>query len=97
LKRELINSNTSLVQLNKTIDRCLQEEQRQKEYVFWKSVIPCVINPQTANFLFPEIEKMIKSYLTDPLYNLQIQEINQSVYYKCEYIELNQINMFEQV
>jgi hypothetical protein len=40
---------------------------------------------------------MIKSYLTDPLYNLQIQEINQSVYYRCEYLELNQINMFEQV
>ena len=40
---------------------------------------------------------MIKGYLTDPLYNLQIQEINQSVYYKCEQFELNQINMFEQV
>src|SRR3984957_9365814 len=42
LKRELINSNTSLVQLNKTINRRHQEEERQKEYAFWKSVIPCV-------------------------------------------------------
>jgi hypothetical protein len=97
LKRELINSNTSLVQLNKTIDRRHQEEERQKEYAFWKSVIPCVINPQTANFLFPAIEAMIKGYLTNPLYNLQIQEINQSVYYKCEHLESNQINIFGQV
>lgn len=97
LKRELINSNTSLVQLNKTINRRYQEEERQKEYAFWKSVIPCVINLQTANFLFSAVEKMIKGYLTDPLYNLQIQEINQSVYYRCESFELNHINMFEQV
>ena len=34
LKRELINSNTSLVQLNKTINRRHQEEQQQKEYAF---------------------------------------------------------------
>jgi len=97
LKKELINSNTSLFQLNKTINRCYQEEEYQKEYAFWKSVIPCVINPQTANFLFPAVEVMIKGYLTNPLYNLQIQEINQSVYYKCEHFELNQVNMFEQV
>ncbi len=97
LKRELINSNTSLIQLNKSINRRYQEEERQKEYAFWKSVIPCVIDLQTANFLFPAIEKMIKGYLTDSLYNLQIQEINQSVYYRCEHFELNQVNMFEQV
>ena len=40
---------------------------------------------------------MIKVYLADPLYKLQIQEINQSVYYKCEHFELNQIDIFEQV
>ena len=94
LKRQLINSNTSLVQLNKTIDRRYQEEERQKEYAFWKSVIPCVISSQTANFLFPAIEAMIKNYLADPLYNIQTQEINQSVYYKCEQFELD-VNIFE--
>ena len=97
MKREIINSNTSLVELNKTINRCHQEEERQKEYAFWKSVIPCVISSQTANFLFLTIEAMIKVYLADPLYKLQIQEINQSVYYKCEHFELNQIDIFEQV
>ena len=96
LKRELINSNTSLVELNKTIERRHQEEERQKEYAFWKSVIPCIINSQTANFLFPAIEAMIKNYLADPLYNIQTQEINQSVYYKCEQFELD-VNIFEQV
>ena len=70
LKKELINSNTSLVQLNKTINRRHQEEERQKEYAFWKSVIPCVIDLQTANFLFPAVETVIKNYLTDSLYNL---------------------------
>lgn len=97
LKKELINSNTSLVQLNKTITRRHQEEERQKEYAFWKSVIPCVIVSQTANFLFPAVETIIKNYLTDPLYNLQVQEINQSVYYRCEQFDLNQFNIFEQV
>ncbi|CAG8755466.1 1892_t:CDS:2, partial [Rhizophagus irregularis] len=96
LKKELINSNTSLVQLNKTITRRHQEEERQKEYAFWKSVIPCVIVSQTANFLFPAVETIIKNYLTDPLYNLQVQEINQSVYYRCEQFDLNQFNIFEQ-
>ncbi|CAB5210828.1 unnamed protein product [Rhizophagus irregularis] len=52
---------------------------------------------QTASFLFPAIEALIKKYLTTPLYNLQVQEINQSVYYKCEQFELNQIDMFEQI
>ncbi|CAB5394607.1 unnamed protein product [Rhizophagus irregularis] len=94
LKKELINSNTSLVQLNKTITRRHQEEKRQKEYAFWKSVIPCVIVSQTANFLFPAVETIIKNYLTDPLYNLQV---NQSVYYRCEQFDLNQFNIFEQV
>jgi hypothetical protein len=97
LKRELINSNTSLVQLNKTIHRRHQEEEQQKEYAFWKSVIPCVISPQTANFLFPAVQAMIKGYLTDPLYDLQVQEINQSVYYKCECLDFNQVNILEQV
>jgi len=97
LKKELINSNTSLIHLNKTINRRHQEEERQKEYSFWKSVIPCIINLQTANFLFPAVEAIIKNYLTDSLYNLQVQEINQSVYYRCEQFELNQFNMFEQV
>ncbi len=97
LKKELINSNTSLVQLHKTINRRHQEEEQQKEYAFWKSVIPCVINLQTANFLFPAVETMIKNYLTEPLYNLQVQEINQSIYYRCEQFELNQFNIFEQV
>ncbi len=40
---------------------------------------------------------MIKKYLTNPIYTLQIQEINQSVYYKCEQFELTQIDIFEQV
>ncbi|GBB94853.1 hypothetical protein RclHR1_24260002 [Rhizophagus clarus] len=96
LKKELINSNTSLVQLNKTINCHYQEEEQQKEYAFWKSVISCVVDLQTANFLFPAVETIIKNYLTDPLYNLQVQEINQSVYYKCEQFELNQFNIFEQ-
>ena len=39
---------------------------------------------------------MIKNYLADPLYNIQTQEINQSVYYKCEQFELD-VNIFEQV
>jgi len=97
LKREIFNSNTSLFQLGETIHRRHKEEEKQKEFAFWKSVIPCVTSLQTANFLFPAIEAMIKKYLTNPLYNLQVQEINQSVYYKCERFELNQIDIFEQV
>ena len=97
LKRELINSNTSLVQLNKTISRRHQEEEQKKEYAFWKSTIPCIINQQTANFLFPAVEVMLKRYLTNTLYNLQIQEVNQSVFYNCDRLKLNQIDMLEQV
>ncbi|GBC11573.2 protein FAR1-RELATED SEQUENCE 11-like [Rhizophagus irregularis DAOM 181602=DAOM 197198] len=75
LKREILNSNTSLLQLAEVIHFDLQ----------------------TASFLFSAIEVLIKKYLTTPLYNLQVQEINQSVYYKCEQFELNQIDMFEQI
>src|ERR1044071_10480579 len=56
LKREIFNSNISLLQLNETIYRHHQEEEKQKEFAFWKAVIPCVINPQTANFLFFAVE-----------------------------------------
>ncbi|CAB4491280.1 unnamed protein product [Rhizophagus irregularis] len=97
LKREILNSNTSLLQLAEVIHRRHKEEEKQKEFAFWKTVIPCVVDLQTASFLFPAIEALIKKYLTTPLYNLQVQEINQSVYYKCEQFELNQIDMFEQI
>lgn len=97
LKREILNSNTTLLQLAETIYRRYQEEEKQKEFAFWKAVIPCVINLQTANFLFPAIEALVKKYLPNPLYNLQVQEINQSVYYSCERFELKQTVIFEQV
>ncbi|POG71403.1 hypothetical protein GLOIN_2v1793903 [Rhizophagus irregularis DAOM 181602=DAOM 197198] len=97
LKREILNSNTSLLQLAEVIHRHHKEEEKQKEFAFWKTVIPCVVDLQTASFLFTAIEALIKKYLTTPLYNLQVQEINQSVYYKCEQFELNQIDMFEQI
>ncbi|GBC16349.1 protein FAR1-RELATED SEQUENCE 11-like isoform X1 [Rhizophagus irregularis DAOM 181602=DAOM 197198] len=97
LKREILNSNTSLLQLAEVIHRRHKEEEKQKEFAFWKTVIPCVVDLQTASFLFSAIEALIKKYLTTPLYNLQVQEINQSVYYKCEQFELNQIDMFEQI
>jgi hypothetical protein len=97
LKREILNSNTSLLQLGEVLHRRHKEEEKQKEFAFWKAVIPCVIDSQTANFLFPAIEAMIKKYLANPLYNLQVQEINQSVYYKCEKFELKRTDIFEQV
>ena len=97
LKREIFNSNTSLLQLGEILYHRHQEEEKQKEFAFWKAVIPCVVDLQTANFLFPAVEAMIKKYLTTPLYNLQVQEINQSVYYKCEQFELKQVDIFEQV
>jgi hypothetical protein len=69
----------------------------QKELAFWNAVISYIIDLQTANFLFPAIEAMVKKYLSTPLYNLQVQEINQSVYYKCEQFELKQTDIFKQV
>jgi hypothetical protein len=51
------------LQLAETIHHRHQEEEKQKEFVFWKAVIPCVINLQTANFLFPAIEALVKKYL----------------------------------
>ena len=97
LKREIFNSNISLLQLNEIIHYRHQEEEKQKEFAFWKAFISYIIDPQIANFLFPVVEVMIKKYLTNPIYTLQIQEINQSVYYKCEQFELTQIDIFKQI
>ena len=87
VKRMLFNSNVSLCELMDEIHKLLDREDMKNRYQYWELSIPSVRSLEETNFLFKEVDKCCKSFLTPMILKLQRDEINQSVYYSANPID----------
>ena len=89
LKRLLHNSNVPLCDLMLEVQRLLDLQDKENEYNFWRLSIPNIHNQQNSNFLFTKVDQIIEQYLTPMIVKKLREEMNQSVYYMANRVELN--------
>ena len=91
IKRMLFNSDVSLCELISEIHKLLDEQDKKNRYEYWKLTIPSVKNLEQANFLFTEVDKCCQNFLTPKILKLQCDEINQSLYYVANLVDIQDI------
>ena len=62
LKRLLNNSNTPLYDLMFEIQRLLDQQDKEKEYEFWRQSIPNIRKQNNTNFLFTKMTNAYKNF-----------------------------------
>lgn len=97
LKRLLQNSNISLCDLMTEIHRMLDMQDKENEYNFWRMSIPIKKNPKTVNFLFTKVDECLQKFLTPTMLKMHQDEINQSVYYIANLVDLESIEILDEV
>lgn len=81
LKRLLNNSNIPLYDLMFEIQRLLDQQDKEKEYEFWRLAIPNIRRQNDMNFLFTKIDQCLREFLTATILKMHRDEMNQSLYY----------------
>ena len=76
IKRMLFNSDVSLCDLMNEIHKLLDEQDKKNRYQYWKLAMPSVKNQERVNFLFTEVDRSCKNFLTPAILKLQRNEIN---------------------
>ncbi|CAB4441699.1 unnamed protein product [Rhizophagus irregularis] len=93
--RLLNNSNIPLYDLMFEIQRLLDQQDKEKEYEYWRLSIPNIRRQTNTNFLFTKIDQNMQEFLTPTILKMHRDEMNQSLYYVANQINQN-VDMHEE-
>ena len=63
------------------IQRLLDQQDKEKEYEFWRLAIPNIRKQNDMNLLFTRIDQCLQNFLTSTILKMHRAEMNQSLYY----------------
>ncbi|CAB5382680.1 unnamed protein product [Rhizophagus irregularis] len=75
----------------------LDMQDKENEYNFWHMSIPIKKNPKTVNFLFTKVDECLQKFLTPTMLKMHQDEMNQSVYYIANLVDLESIEILDEV
>ncbi|CAB4487083.1 unnamed protein product [Rhizophagus irregularis] len=71
-------------------------QDKENEYNFWRISIPIKKNPKTVNFLFTKVDECFQKFLTPTMLKMHQDEMNQSVYYIANLVDLESIEILDE-
>ncbi|CAB4483104.1 unnamed protein product [Rhizophagus irregularis] len=74
----------------------LDMQDKENEYNFWRMSIPIKKNPKTVNFLFTKVDECLQNFLTPTMLKMHQDEMNQSVYYIANLVDLESIEILDE-
>ncbi|CAG8621845.1 5341_t:CDS:2, partial [Gigaspora rosea] len=84
IKRLVLNSNISLLELAEALEANINEERNKSKYIYWKTQIPLTSTVITLpQALFPEIDKALSRFLTPAILKVQRIEIKSCLNYQA--------------
>ncbi|CAG8826677.1 1302_t:CDS:2, partial [Cetraspora pellucida] len=87
IKRLVLNSNISLLELAEALEANISEERNRSKYIYWKTQIPLTSSVITLpQALFPEIDRALSCFLTPAMLKVQRTEIKSCLNYQASAI-----------
>ena len=86
----LNNSNVPLYDLVFEIQRLLDQQDKEKEYEFWRLSISNIKTQNNMNFLFTKIDQCLQKFLSPTILRKHRDEMNQSLYYLANLVQQNE-------
>ncbi|CAB5374757.1 unnamed protein product [Rhizophagus irregularis] len=97
IKNYIFNSNISLCELAKIIDKRQISEDKKHQLILWKSAIPYISTQiSIPSFMFTSIDKKLEEYLPPTILDLQRNKIRQCVFYSALQVNQEVISEFEE-
>jgi len=93
----LNNSNIPLYDLVFEIQRLLDQQDKEKEYEFWRLSIPNIRTQNNMNFLFTKIDQCLQNFLSPTILRKHRDEMNQSLYYLANLVQQDEQDNIHEV
>jgi hypothetical protein len=94
LIQKAVQSSFSLLQVQEIIEQRLETENINNQYSIWKASTLTYTQPFIVSNFFPEIDKIIKKYVTKPIHDSHYKQMCESVLYKAYRVSFNEISTF---
>src|SRR6185436_12007449 len=97
IKRFILNSNVSLLELAEALERSMNEESKRAKYKYWKTLFPSTSSATLSQTLFPKLDETLCHFLTPTMLKVQCAEIKNCLNYQASAITQEDIIEYQEV